>query len=509
MADFLSEASALRVASEATKGTAPSTGWQEIPPNSGTLTDFGKDYVDVERDTYDQTLMIREGDHVAKNVAFTITTDLNKDSADTFLPSAFRCVVAHLGGNDVSLFRPTAVTSTGYTVAADGDLPDGLLIYARGFDTAANNGLGVTAGTSTGTEIKRTGLTAETPSGTVSVDVVGFQGTSGDIELDASGNLTSTALDFTTLGIVVGMWIYLPSSAEATAMGDSKYAMSNTAYTGRARITAVAAHELTLERHSWTVGSATTESTSTVRVFVFSRLYRNYPLTNASYARPTLHAELEMVDEGGAAVYEYAGGLAVNTATIAAPINNKITLAMAFVGMDAADPVASGSRKAGPSSSYDPLATDLVDTQNDVRDIRLLNTSGTSLLKAADETTTGVDEWTLTIDNKVSPKNVQATFGAAGHKYGKFGYTTAVKAYYSNKDIWSSVTNNTQGQWDVFASNGEYGFIIDKPNVRIRGLKRTLAADDIAMLDFNLVAFPNRADGIGCAIGVFGYLPSA
>lgn len=516
MADFLSEASALRVAPEATKGTAPATGWQEIPPNAGSLSDFGKDYTDVERDTYDQVLMLREGDHVAKSVAFTVATDLNKDAADTFFPSAFRCAVAHFGGSGQSLFHPTAAADGGvaedsFTVAAGGAVPNGVLIYTRGFDTAANNGLFVTTGTSTAVAIKvATGtLTAEVPTGTVSLDVVGFQGAAGDLELDASGNLTSTALDFTTLGIAVGMWIYLPSAAEATAMGSALYAFSVAAYAGRARVTAVAAHQLTLERQSWTIGSATTESTSTVRVFVSSRLYRNYPLTDASYARPTLHAELQMVDESGAAVYEYAGGCAINTATIAAPINNKIAVTWAFVGMDAEDPVASGSRKAGPSTAYAPLAVALVDTQNDVKDIRLTDTSGTSLIKAAGQTDTGIDEWTTTIDNKVTPKNVQATFGAAGHKYGKFGYTTAVKAYSSNKDTWSSVTNNTQGQWDVFASNGEYGFIIDKPNVRIRGLKRTLAADDIAMLDFNLVAFPNRADGIGCAIGVFGYLPTA
>ncbi len=509
MADFLSEAVALRVATESTKGTAPSSGWQEIQPNAGSLTDFGKQYTDVERDTYSKRLMVEPGDHVTKAVAFSIAHDLNKDAADTFLASAFRCVVAHFGGSDQSLFRPSAVADgdadeDSFTVAADGDVPDGVLIYARGFDTSANNGLFVTSGTSTGTAIKvaTATLTAETPTGDPTVDVVGFQGAAGDLELDASGNLTSTTVDFTTLGIVAGMWIYLPSSAEATAMGSSLYAMSVAAYTGYARVTAVAAHEITLERQSWTVGSATTESTSTVRVFVNSRVYCNHTLDNTDYARPTHHFEAEFVDESGTKYYEYAGGCAVGTVAIAAPLNNKIAMTLAFVGMDAFDPVVVGSRKAGPSTAYEPLATALLDTQNDVQAIRLTNTSGTSL---ADEFT----EWTLNIDNKVTPKEVQGTFGAAGHKYGKFGYSAPVKIYYSKTGTFDAVIDNTQARWDVFAKNEDYGIIIDMPNVRLRQLKRTLAADDIAMLDMTLVAFPNRADGIGCAIGVFGYLPSA
>lgn len=501
MADFLSEAVAVRVATETTKGVAPSTGWQEIQPDAGSLSDFGKQYTDVERNTYSKRLMVEPGDHVKKDVAFSIAHDLNKDAADTFLASAFRCAVAHFGGTGVSLFRPTAVTATGFTVSGNGAVPDKVLFYARGFATAANNGLHVSVG-STNTEIKATGLAAETPSGTVSLDLVGFQGADADIGMTAQGHLTSATTDFTTFGIPVGAEIYLPSQAEATAMGSAAYAFANAALTGRARVVAVTANQITLERHTFTPAAEAAAAGKTIRVFVHSRFHRNYQLDDAKYARPTLHAEGEFVDESGAKFYEYVGGCAINTMTIAAPLNSKITATMAFVGMDATDPVTAGERKAGPSSAYEPLATSLIDTQNDLKSVRLLDDSDTSL---ADEFT----EWTLTIDNKVTPKEVQGTFGAAGHKYGKFNYSAAVKAYYSNPDTYAAVTDNLAAYFDAFAKNNDYALTICMPNVRLRQLKRTLAADDIAMLDMTLVAFPHRTDGIGCSVGVFGWLPSA
>ena len=113
------------------------------------------------------------------------------------------------------------MTSTGYTVPALGDLTAGLLIHAKGFPTAANNGLKVVASSSTGTEIKASGLTAEslTAARGATVEVAGVQGDTADITLNSSGNLTSTTLDFTTLGLNIGQTIG-PALFEVTVEAD-------------------------------------------------------------------------------------------------------------------------------------------------------------------------------------------------------------------------------------------------------------------------------------------------
>jgi hypothetical protein len=498
MADFLSEAVTVRLAPESVKGVAPSSGWQQLQIDVGGVANWRSNYTDVERDIHSKYLTLEKGDHVAKSIEPSITHDFNKDFADTLLASAFRCTPAHFGGTGVSLFRPTAVTSTGYTVAASGALANSLLVYARGFTTPANNGLKLTAGTSTGTEIKTPGLTAEaSPPASATVDVVGFQGATGDIAIDASGDLTATALNLTTLGLSVGDWIYLPTADEATAMGSANYAL---AVSGRARIKTIAAGKLTLERRTFAIGAASGVG-KTVRVFTTSRLMRNYALDHASYASPTMHGEKEDIREDGTTRYTYCTGLAVNTLEISAPIDSKITATVGFVGMDATDPLPSGSRVAGASSARAPLATALLDTQNDLQEVRLTDASGALVAE--------INSWTFSLSNNVTPKKVQGIYGAAGHNYGKFNYNVQMEAYYSSSDAIAAITENRDGlAWDAFVRNHQYGFVIDLPNVALRDGDLSYAANQPVMITCQVPAFRNEADNIAGSICVFGYLPT-
>lgn len=515
MADYQSEAVTVRGAPEATRGTSPTSNWQELQVDTGGVQGFQRSYTDVERDIHSVNATLEKGDHVAYTVSPQIVHDMNKEFVDLVMSAVYRCNPKHLGGTGVSKFRPTVVvdgaaSNDSFTVAADGDLPDGMLIYVRGAGDSDNDGLWVTAGTSTDTAIKvATGsLTAEadTPDD-MTLDVVGFQGAAGDLELDASGNLTSTSLDFTTLGLVVGMWLYLPSSDEATAMGDSKYAMSNTAYTGYARITAVAAHEVTLERQTWTVGSATTESTSTVRVFAPSRFYRNWPLDDTTnYDAETLSFEKEDIKPGVSADtrYTYVAGCGANTLTVASPLNSKITATLALVGMTATTPQTSADRKSGPSDAYEPLedATALVDAQNDIEKVRLGDSNGAMLDQ--------FEEWTYTHGNNITPKGVQGTFGAADLNFGKFNDSVSFQGYYSDSDVIDAVDENRDGCWfDVLTRNHQFGWLIDCPNVGVRNPNTVYAGNRPVMLTGDLVAFRDPTDGIQASMSVFGYLPTA
>lgn len=510
MADYLSEAVTGRAAIESTRGTSPSSGWQQLQVDVGGVSGFRRNYTDVERDIHSVNATMEKGDHVAYTVEPSLTHDVNKDFVDTFAEPVYRCAAKHLGGTGLSKFRPTAVADGGgaedsYTVASLGAIPNNVLIYARGFTNSANNGLKITTGTSTGTAIKvATGtLVAETPPANATVDVVGVQGAAGDLELSASGHLTSTSLDFTTLGLVVGMWLYLPTAAQATAMGDALYAFSVAAYAGRARITAISANQLTLERHTWTLGSGTTESTSTVRVFLSSRFYRNYPIDDTTnYAEKTVSMELEDIKPGVGADsrYTYVKGCGANTLQLGAPINSKITATLGFVGMTATVPVAVASRQSGASTAYAPLAEALVDTQNDLREVRLTDSGGSLIADVTD--------WTLNITNNIKPRNSQGTFGASGLNYGKFNYAVNMTAYYQDSDIFNAADENRTGlAWDVFVGNHQYGFVVDLPNVALRNPDNAYAGNEPVMTSCDIVAFRSLVDGIAGSLSVFGYLP--
>lgn len=121
-------------------------------------------------------------------------------------------------GTADSVITDAGTTANTYVVASGGAAVKlGHLVRATNFTNAANNQI-FRAASSTGTTIVGTALslTAETaPPATARLKVVGFAGASGDITATSTG-LGSTALDFTTLGLVPGQWL----KVGGTAAGD-------------------------------------------------------------------------------------------------------------------------------------------------------------------------------------------------------------------------------------------------------------------------------------------------
>lgn len=156
----------------------------------------------------------------------------------------------------------TGVAATGgvITVTTGPAFAVGHLLRTSGFTNAGNNGLfAVTTASATVPAVGNTLLTDEAaPPATARVKVVGLQGASGDIAAVADG-LTSTTLDFTTLGLAVGQWIKIG----ATGNG---FRLATATCNGWARVTAIAAHKLTLD--NLPTGWATDDgSGKTLRVF--------------------------------------------------------------------------------------------------------------------------------------------------------------------------------------------------------------------------------------------------
>jgi hypothetical protein len=120
-------------------------------------------------------------------------------------------------GTADSVITDAGTTTDTYAVSAGGTaVVAGHLVRATGFGNAANNQI-FRAASSTGTTIVGSGLSlsAETaPAATAKLKVVGFQGASGDLVLTSTG-MTSTLLNFTTLGLSVGKWLKIGGTATA------------------------------------------------------------------------------------------------------------------------------------------------------------------------------------------------------------------------------------------------------------------------------------------------------
>ncbi|RLP22266.1 phage tail tube protein [Mesorhizobium sp. YM1C-6-2] len=157
-------------------------------------------------------------------------------------------------GTADSVVTDAGTTTDTYVVASGGSaVVAGHLVRATGFSNSANNQIFRAASSTTTTIVGSSlSLSAETaPPAAAKLKVIGFQGTSGDIAAAADG-LTSSSLDFTSLGLNIGGWIKIGGSAA----GD-KFATA--ACNGWARITAIAQNALTLDNlpTGWTTDAGT------------------------------------------------------------------------------------------------------------------------------------------------------------------------------------------------------------------------------------------------------------
>jgi hypothetical protein len=181
--------------------------------------------------------------------------------ANTWVNTPFR----DNDGTADSVITAIATSGTVATVTTGAAFVASQLVQFSGFGVAGNNGVfKCTTGSATVPAFVASGITDEAvPPAAARMKVVGFQGASGDLVAAADG-ITSTLLDFTTLGLAVGQWIKIGG----TAAGD-KFATA--ACNGWARITVIAAAKLTLDNlpTGWTTDAGTSK---TVKVFFGDQL---------------------------------------------------------------------------------------------------------------------------------------------------------------------------------------------------------------------------------------------
>lgn len=502
-----SEATGYLIAREAagSRGTAPSSGWRRMQPNPGGIQGHEPQFVDVNRDPLSKFATDEKGDHVGLNAKPTLVHDLNKDFADMFAEGWTRSA-AKVPGDEptTAIYYPTAAVDGGgsadsFTVAADGDLADNLLVYVRGCSESANNGVFKLSGTSTGTAVKvATGtLVAETiTQGTVTLEVCGVEGASGDIAMDASGNLTSSSLDFTTLGLVDGHEIKIGDSAAGAA-----YAFATAAYNCWATVDGtVTANLIPLKWHSATPG-ADAGTSKTIRLF-FGRCYRNVAIDHADYLEPSWHIEKEDlgVGSGDAAVYTYVEGATINNVSIAMPVESKIVVTTNFEAMDITDPVLVASRVSGPSTAYPALAAELFDTANDLIQCGVYTTADAVLIAE-------VNSFTFTINHGVEAQKQLATFGAADMNFGKIRPMGQMEVYYRRSALPTGIRANTTYRTTVRMRNGQAGISLHMPTHTLRGGAMAYTANKPVMVNVDLPAHRDPSTNCVMILNVLPYAP--
>lgn len=477
----------LSFAVESSIGTLPGTPeWYEVEWND--LTTFGATISSVTRDPINQDRMQKKGAVSDLDSAVEYQTDLTLSSFNNFAQGFF---YRAWEAQDTAV--PTSVAAAGYSHAAlSGALTVGALIYARNLGLADNNGLQVVNGVPTTilTPVVATTVTEASPPDGARFDVVGVQGDASDIELDSDGNLISSSLDFTTLGIQVGQSIYIGGGTAATTFATA-------AYTGLARVRIVAANLITLDKRDWTVGSADDGDTKTIQIFI-GDFISNVAQNDGDFLEETytFEGEYSSLEAGNTTVYEYPSGCKPNDMVLDFPLSDKAGVTFGFINLDTPVPTvsqATGNR----NNTYD---TDAYGTTSDCVRLSLSDSS-------LSDYTTSFKTLSITVSNGVSPEKVLCSLGAADMNIGKFIVTGSAQVLFTDENMISAVRNYETTSLDFAINNDDGALHFDIPEMTFSSANKSFPVDESVLMDVEINTHKSDFFGYVLSCTKFNYLP--
>lgn len=341
----------------------------------------------------------------------------------------------------------TAVAATTYTCAASG-AATGLgafaqndLIRATGFTNGANNKTFVAAAATSATSIVHSGGVVETPPAAARVKKIGVAGASADIVAAISPNrLTSSALNFSTAGIVVGMWIMVGSD---TAAGN-KFATA--ANKGWVRVSAVSANSLTLDivPTGWAADSGTGKT-----IWLQWGDYVRNGVTQFSHT-----LEQAYLDNGQ---YQYFSGMVANGMSMEVDAKQLVKGQFTFLG--ATSKAVSVAEAGATNWDWNPVTGVL----NAAASVGRLSENGTPIV--GPNFVLGVK---LGLNNNLRAQEAVGTIGAVGVGAGRAEVSGSIMTYFGDVTLLQKVLNNTLTSLDFNLKDSDGSTVlVDLPSIKL------------------------------------------
>lgn len=373
----------------------------------------------------------------------------------------------------------------------------GALILASGFTNAANNGLKnvatVAAGKVTVTQV----LTDEAaPPAAAKIEAVGFEFDAGDATLTYAGGggaftLGTTATDLTTLGLIVGEWIYIGGDGAA-------YNFVTANLYGYARIKSIAAHAIVFDKFT---GTPATDAGAgkTIQIF-FGSVYKDED--SATSVRRTYTQERQLGNDADGIQTEQLIGCVANELTFNAPKKDKLTVDLAYVALDAkqfagAVGLAAGNRHAAPGE-------DAYNTSSDVFRMRLSVFDGTTLLPTGFGYVTSAN---LKINNNATINEAVGKVGGFEVNVGDFDVTGSTEAYFTTISSIQAVRNKSTCSFDMIVGALNTAWIMDVPSLELSGGLAKIEKNKPIMLPLNTNGVQN-SNGYVVLFNRFAYAPT-
>lgn len=460
----------LRWALEDAIGTLPGSGviWRGLEPNS--YADFGGQTTNVARNPINASRQRKKGVLTDLDASGGFNSDLTQTNLQDLMEGFFFADARRKGEEE-----PTAVDGVGdeYTVASTTGFVAGNLILASGFAESANNGLKTVSVVTTDTSLAVDEvLTAEaSPPAGAEVVAVGFVADAGDLEVDVTQPLpaiTSTTIDFTTLGLSAGEFIFVGADVSLSQF-------TNAVNNGWKRIRSVAANRLVIDKSAETM---VTEAGGTQEVeLFFGRVFvneadpakiirRSYQLERSLGAPDT--AQPSQIQA------EYLVGAHANQLTLNFNTADKVTADLAFVATDHEQRAASTGRKTG--TRPDIVESDAFNTSSDVVASRVM------VVSDSDESPTALfgflQTFTLVINNNISPNKAIGVLGAFDVTAGTFAVSGSITAYFSEIAAIQAVRANEDVTLDFQVFQDNAGVSVDVPLVALGDGRANVAQDE-------------------------------
>ena len=456
-----SNATGLRFAQEETLKTLPVTPvWHVLEPNS--YADFGGQLSTVARNPINATRQRKKGTVTDLDASGGFNQDLTMNNLMRAMQGFF-FANARIKADTKPITSDTAVTVTSVTTAdnkyntsaSPGTYLANNLAFASGFGIAANNGLKVVVSADANdlTVAASPDVTDEaSPPAAARLQKVGHRLGSGTSAITIVGSLvrlTESTTDLTTLGLLEGEWIYLGSDTSSARFTNN---------TGFARIgkNGIAAGYLEFDKVTWT--PAAEAGTGLTIDLYFGIVIRNEP-DPANIVRRTYQLERTLGEDDVGVMSEYLVGAVANEMTMNIPQADKVTVDLTFVATDFEQRNGTVGVKTGTRPTQ--TAEEALNTSSDVSRIRL------SLVDAADATVLPLfaygTEFTLTINNNVTPNKAVGVLGAFDTSAGTFEVGGSINAYFANVEAVQAVRNNSDVTLDVILQRPNAALLFDIP----------------------------------------------
>jgi hypothetical protein len=451
-----SNVTGLRYAEEVSLGVLPGSPiWVPLEPNS--YSDFGGEISTVARNPINPTRQRKKGVTTDLSASGGISQDITQKNIQNMMQGFLFADLRIKAEQDVTTISATSE----YNVADETGIAVGSLVYASGFADAANNGLknvsAVAAGVVT---VSETLVNDGSPTAGANIVVVGVTGAAGDIDVDSTGTLpaiTSTTLDFTTLGLTVGEWIYVGGDSASTAF-------STAANNGFARISSILANRVEFDKTEDTMVTEAS-TTETVQLF-FGRVLKNEVGTLIKRRSYQLERSLGAPDDAapGDIQSEYVVGAVPSELTFNLPSADKVTLDLSFVGTDVEQRDSTTGLKAG-GTRPDLVEADAFNTSSDFSRIKLAKVVAGD--PAPVDLFAFAEEMTITLTNNLSPNKALGVLGSFEITAGTFEVGGSMTAYFADNVAAQAIRDNNDLTFDIHMVKQNSGITVDLPLVSL------------------------------------------